>query len=121
MFKNNLFGAIITIILLVGNIYFFSQYVSVNKQLQQIKDQSSGTVSIRSQASLALKEYLNIVLNIAGTTSSDDRIKLESDLRSLNDPVITQAWTDFLASKDSKTSQANAVKLIGLLENKMLG
>lgn len=121
MSKNNILPTVIILILLVGNIYIFSQYVSVSKELQQIKNQTAGNTSIHAQTALVLKEYLNIVLNTSGTASSDDRIKLESDLRGLNDPAITSAWTDFLASKDSKTSQANAVKLIGLLENKMLG
>ena len=120
MFKNNLFLTIIAVILLVGDVYLFSQYVSVNNQLSQIKNQSSANVSVHAQAALVLKEYLDIVLNTGTAPSSDARIKLESDLRGLNDSDITSVWTAFLNSKDSKTSQTNAVKLIGLLENKML-
>ncbi len=119
MSKNNLFSGIIILVLLAGNIYLSLQYISVSKQLQQIKDQSSGTVSVRAQSALVLKEYLNVVLNTTSTTSSDDRIKLENDLIQLQDSAVTTQWNAFVASKDSKTSQANAVKLIGLLEDKI--
>ncbi len=119
MFKSNIISSLVILVLLAGNIYLSIQYVSVSKQLQQVKNQTSDTSSIRSQASLVLKEFLNVVLDTQGTTSSDDRIKLESDLRQLQDPTITSTWTDFLGSKNAKTSQVNAVKLIGLLENKM--
>ena len=119
MFKNNLFLSILVLILLGGNIYLSIQYMSVSKQLQQIKNQSTDTASVRAQASNALKEYLNVVLNTAGTTSSDDRVKLENDIRQLQDENITTVWNAFVSSKDTKSSQSNAVKLIGLLEDKM--
>ncbi len=119
MFKKNIFAGIVVLILLAGNIYLSLQYISVNKQLQQLKNQNMDSTSVRAQAALVLKEYLNVVLNIQGTTSSDDRLKLESDLIQLKDPNITAEWKSFVGSKDAKISQTNAVKLIGLLEDKM--
>lgn len=119
MFKKNLITSLIILVLLAGDIYLTVQYISLSKQLEQFKAQSSDTTSVRAQAALVLKEYLNVVLNTQGTTSSDDRIKLESDLRQLEDPAITAEWEAFVASKDAKTSEANAIKLIGLLEDKM--
>ncbi|MEI8337940.1 MAG: hypothetical protein WCF92_02210 [bacterium] len=120
MIKKNLLSNIVILVLLLGNIFLLTQYVSVSKQLKQINSQSSENVSARAQASQVLKEYLDVVLNTQGNTSADNRIKLESDLRQIQDPSITTAWEAYLASKDAKTSQANAVKLIGLLENKMV-
>ena len=119
MFRKNIFAGIIVLILLAGNIYLSLGYISVNKQLEQLKNQNVDNTSIHAAAALVLKEYLNVVLNIQGKTSSDDRIKLESDLIQLKDPNITAEWKTFIASKDAKISQTNAVKLIGLLEDKM--
>ncbi|MEI6479094.1 MAG: hypothetical protein WCO18_02255 [bacterium] len=119
MLKNNLFASILILILLAGNIYLSVQYFSVSKQLQQTKSQGISNNSVRTQAALVLKEYLNIVLDTQGTTSADDRIKLESDLRQMQDTAITTQWESFIASKDTKTSQENAVKLIGLLEDRI--
>ncbi|MFA6463985.1 MAG: hypothetical protein WCV55_03190 [Candidatus Paceibacterota bacterium] len=120
MIKKNIFSSFIILILLAGNIYLSTQYFSVSKQLKEIKSQSNSSVSTKVQAANVLKEYLDIVLNTQGTTSSDDRIKLENDLRQLQDPAITAQWDAFVTSKDAKSSQENAVKLIALLENKMI-
>ena len=120
MLKNNLFLGILILILLAGNIYLSVKYIGINKQLQQLKNQQSAdTVSTRAQTFLVLKEYLNVVLNTATTTSSDDRVKLENDIRQLQDTNITTTWNAFVSSKNVKTSQANALKLIGLLEDKI--
>ncbi len=120
MFKNNIFALILIVILLAGNVYFSMQYASVNKQLQQIKNQTALSTSVNTQAYIVLKEYLNVVLNSQASASSDDRVKLENDLRQLKDAGITSGWEAFIGSKDSKTSQANALNLIMLLENKMM-
>ncbi len=119
MFKKNLLPTLIILILLISNIYLSTQFFSVNKQLQQIKSQNTGTVSVRAQALQVLREYLDVVLNTKGTVSADDRIKLENDLRQLQDQKITTAWDQFVGSKDSNTSKENAVKLIALLEDKI--
>ena len=117
--KSKFVSSLVILILLAGNIYLSVQFMSVSKQLKQIKNQSADTTSIHTQSSLVLKEFLNVVLNAPSSTPNDDRIKLENDLRQLQDPNITAGWNTFLSSKDAKTSQANAVTLIGLLENKM--
>ena len=118
MLKNNLFLGILILILLAGNIYLSVKYIGINKQLQQLKNQQSAdTVSTRAQTFLVLKEYLNVVLNTATTTSSDDRVKLENDIRQLQDTNITTTWNAFVSSKNVKTSQANALKLSGLLDD----
>jgi hypothetical protein len=67
---------------------------------------------------VVLTEVLDVVLNTRQTTA-DSRLKLENDIRQLGDKEITAQWEAFLASKDAKTSQASALKVIGLLEDKM--
>ena len=76
--------------------------------------------STRIQTSRVLKEYIDVVLNTAGTISYDNRVKLESDMRQLQDPIITKQWDAFVSSADAKVAQANAVKLMSMLANKMI-
>jgi hypothetical protein len=114
--KTNSFAILLILILLGLNTYVLIQYVSVNKELKQLKNPSGESVGV--PASVVLTEFLDVVLNTRKTTP-DDRIKLESDIRQLGDKEIIAEWEAFLASKDTKISQAKVIKIIGLLEDKM--
>jgi hypothetical protein len=115
MFKSNIFSIILILILLALNTYVSIQYVSVNKELKELKNpNATGQVS----ASVVLTEVLDVVLNTRPTTP-DDRIKLESDIRQLGDKDITAQWEKLVASKDAKATQTILLKLIGMLEDKM--
>ena len=117
MFKSNIFAIIIILILLGLNTYISMQYVSVSKELKQLKNP---TANEQVPASVVLTEVLDVVLNTRPTTA-DSRIKLESDIRQLGDKEITAQWEKFVSNKDSKTTQAELLKLVGMLENKMDG
>jgi hypothetical protein len=118
MLKKNLFPSILIIVLLAGNIYLSIQYLSLGKQLQQSNNSSGVNSSPSNQASLVLNQFLDVVLNTRATTP-DDRIKLENDIRQLQDKAITAEWEKLVASKDAKASQVSALKVIGMLEDKM--
>ena len=115
--KTNLFSNFLLVVLLAGNIYLSIQYIS-NMQMEQ--NQKADTTSTRIQTSRVLKEYIDIVLNTTGAISYDDRVKLENDVRQLQDPLITKGWDAFVASKDAKVAQGNAVHLMSMLANKMI-
>lgn len=115
--KTNIVSNILMIVLLAGNIYLSIQYIS-NMQMEQTAKVDNTTTRI--QTSRVLKEYIDIVLNTQGTISYDDRLKLENDVRQLHDTAITAGWDAFVASKDAKTAQGNAVKLMSMLANKMI-
>jgi len=119
MIKNNIFLSIVVIVLLAGNIYTFLQYVSVSKQLQQLSGRGPSDVAKSAQASQVLTELLDVAFLTRGPKTADDRIKLENDLLQLKDPTITKAWEAFVSSKDDKSYQTNALKVLGLLEDKM--
>ncbi len=116
MFKSNIFAIVIILILLGLNTYVSIQYVSVSKELKQLKNPAC--ISEGVSASVVLTEVLDVVLNTRPTTE-DSRIKLENDIRQLGDKAITAQWEALVASKDAKASQANLLKLIGLLEDRM--
>ena len=120
MSKNNFVtGILIIIILLLGNIYLATQYISASKELKTLKTEKSLSANTNTQSVQVLKEFLDVVLNTRGTNTSDNRIKLENDLRQLKDPAITKAWENLVASKDAKATQAGAIKVLGLLEDKI--
>ena len=113
--KTNLFSSILIIILLAGNIYISMQYISLGKEMEQLKN-PAGESSV--SASVVLTEVLDVILNTRPTTA-DSRLKLENDIRQLQDKAITAEWETLVASKDAKTSQASALKIIGMLEDKI--
>ena len=115
--RANIFSNFLMVVLLAGNIYLSIQYIS-NMQAEQ--NAKVDNTSMRIQTSRVLKEYIDVVLNTTGAISYDDRVKLESDVRQLADPNITKQWDAFVASKDAKVAQGNAVKLMSLLANKMI-
>lgn len=116
-FKSNLFSNMIIAVLLLSNIFLTFQFISTNKELQQVKNQDS--TSARAQSTEILKLFLDVVLNTRGTPSDDDRIKLENSIRQMKDPVITKAWEELVSSKDPKISQKKALEFLGLLEDRM--
>lgn len=115
--KTNLLSNFLLLIMLAGNIYLSIQYIS---NIQLAATAKVDNTNVRIQTSRVLKEYIDIVLNTQGTISYDDRVKLESDVRQLQDPLITKQWEAFVASKDAKTAQTNAVHLMSMLANKMI-
>jgi hypothetical protein len=47
-------------------------------------------------------------------------VRLENDIRQLQDKAITAQWESFVNSKDTKVAQEAAVKLMSMLGSKML-
>ena len=108
------------LVLVAGNIFFSIQYTEGIKQQAEQAALVTDTSSTRIQAARFMKEFVDIVLNTQGTISLDDRVKLENDVRQIGDSSITREWTAFVNSKDAKTAQAGAVKIMSMVTNKML-
>ena len=115
--KTTLFSNFLLLVMLAGNIYLSIQYIS-NMQAEQ--SAKVDNTNVRIQTSRVLKEYIDVVLNTTGTISYDNRVKLENDVRQLQNPLITKQWDAFVASTDAKVAQGNAVKLMSMLANKMI-
>ena len=119
--KTRLVSNILMLVLVAGNIFFSIQYTESIKQGVEQASQTEEKNLVRTQAARFMKEFVDIVLNVDGTAiSTDDRVKIENDVRQLHQPAITTAWTTFLNAKDAKTAQASAVKLMSMVTNVML-
>ena len=119
--KSRLLSNILMLVLVAGNIFFSIQYTEGIKQQADAAANTIDTSATRIQAARFMKEFVDIVLNTSQSAISfDDRVKLENDVRQIGDSTVTTQWTAFVNSKDAKTAQANAVKLMSMVTNKML-
>jgi hypothetical protein len=118
--KTRLLSNILMILLVVGNIFFSIQYME-GVRLQANKDTVEEAKSMeRLQTARFLKLFIDTVLNTKETISFENRVRLENDIRQLQDKAITAQWESFVNSKDTKVAQEAAVKLMSMLGSKML-
>ena len=118
--KTRLSANVLMIILVGLNIFFSIQYT----QNLKINDEKAAAESAKSEERIKTSKFMKLfvdkVLGTNGTISFDDRVKLESDIRSLGDQNLVKQWDAFVASKDSESAQKNAVMLMSLLSSKMI-
>ena len=119
--KSRLSSNILLIILVAGNLFFAVQYIQQIKAEQDQQATASDSTLNRLQTARFLKFFIDVVLNTKGTAITyDDRVKLEADVINLQDYDISKEWNAFVVSKDPKTAQVEAVKLMSLLANKLI-
>ena len=118
--KTRLTTNIIMLVLLCSNIFFAIQYTENLKQEAQQQAQQDDSATTRIQISRFLKFFIDTVLNTKGGISTDDRLKLENDIHQIHDQDLIKQWDVFVASKDGKEAQVNAVRLMSMLGSKML-
>ncbi len=115
--KTRLLANVLMLVLLVGNIFFSVQYIQELKTAGNVKEDNTGA---HIQEARFLKEFIEIVLNSKAAVSYDDRVMLENDIIQIHDVDLIKQWRAFVGSTDAKIAQDNAVKLMGLVANKML-
>ena len=112
--KARLISNILMLILLCGNLYFSTMFITSLHETQISTQSNNGKTVINIRSTKALKDFINKVLN-QQAVSFEDRVALENDIIQIHDPVLTTAWNAFVASKTAKEGQINAVKLMSLL------
>lgn len=117
--RTRIVSNILMIILVAGNIFFSIQYTESIKQQNSQKEDNIGT---NIQVSRFLKLFVDVVLNTepGKTISYDQRVQLENDVRQIKDADIIKQWETFVASKDGKDAQKNAIALMKFLTNKLI-
>lgn len=118
--RTRLVSNVLMLALVAGNIFFSIQYTQNIKDKDALALLNKDNTGTRIQSARLLNFFINTVLDTQGTISFDDRVKLENDVRQLGDPALTTQWTTFVESKDSKTAQTNAVKVMSMLTGKMI-
>lgn len=111
---------ILMLMLLAGNIYFSVQYTQNMLKEQAQQEIAAAKDEIRFQSATFLKFFVDKVLTTNGVISYADRVKLESDIRQMNDSRLIEVWDEFVASTDPKEAQTSVVKLMSMLVSRML-
>jgi hypothetical protein len=115
--RARLVSNILMLVLVAGNIFFSVQYAAgIREQAAKVEDNSSQ----RLQMARFLKFFVDTVLNSSGTVSTDQRIKLESDVRQIGDADVLRLWNSFVDSADAKSAQERAVALMSMVANKLI-
>ena len=117
--KSRLAANIIMLILVAMNIFFSIQYTSNMRNELNKTDEEVARSQERLQTARFMKLFIDKVLTDDAITF-EDRVKMESDVRSLGDKSITTQWEAFAGSEDSLIQQTNAVKLMSMLASKMI-
>jgi hypothetical protein len=118
--KTRLVANVLMILLVCLNIFFSIQYTENKKSNDAQAEQEFVKTEDRLKTSRFMKLFIDKVLGTNGTISFEDRVKLESDIRTLGDTAIITQWESFVASTDSENAQQNAVKLMSMLASKMI-
>lgn len=116
--KTRLISNILMLTLVASNLFLTIQYTENLRQQSEAKEDPQ--FQVRLQSTRFLKNFINIVLNSDQAVSFEDRVMLENDIRQMHDQNLTDLWDLFVNSKDGKTAQLNAVKLMTALSNKTL-
>src|SRR3989338_9632924 len=115
MQKRNFFIPTLILILIAGNITFITSWVRASNKLDNITlaiDDSRKTASF-----LAL--FVEKVLKAESEVSFEDRLKLENDVRGLNDDQVFKEWKKFIESRNAEDAQSNLKDFISIIVNKI--
>lgn len=118
--KTRVLSNILMLTLVAGNIFFSIQYMEGIKQQSNQEDQQQTKATERIQTARFMKLFIDTVLNTKEAISFENRVKLENDIRQLWDKSLTTQWESFVNSKDTKSAQKEAVRLMSMLGSKML-
>jgi len=118
--KSRLAANFLMVALVAMNIFFSIQYTEGIREESEKASTQAVELEQRLEIAQFMKLFIDTVLGTNGVISFDDRVKLENDIRSLGDQQAVLVWNDFVNSTDSEIAQANAVKLMSYLSNKMI-
>lgn len=118
--RSRLFANSLMVVLVGMNIFFSIQYTEGIREEGKQAEIEAMRIEERLQNSRFMKLFIDTVLGTNGVISFEDRVKLENDVRTLEDEQAINLWEAFVNSEDSEAAQKNAVRLMSYLSNKMI-
>ena len=106
---------IFVVILLVGNVFFASKYLSAKKE-------SATAIQVHNVDEKTLefaKLFISGVLKADSEVDFETRLKLENMVRNLGDKEILAQWQKFVESKTEVEAQNNVKDLLEVVVNKI--
>jgi len=119
MDKSKKILAILVLLLAVLNVFFTWKYATLQANLQAAKVQLAGQNSDKKVLDF-MRIFIEKVLRAKKDVSFDDRLKLETMVRGLNDNQVLDQWNKFVNSKDQSSAQEEVKNLLSLLVQKAL-
>ena len=105
-------------VLVFGNIYLGWNYAQARKEIERLNmvtDVFHKNIKVIEFANL----FIEKVLKADSEVDFETRLKLENDVRELNDPDILASWQTFTQSKTETEAQKAVKNLLGVLIAKM--
>ena len=110
----------ITLALAATSSYFWIKLSATEIELRVTRE-VSGIVVKKPRADVLsfAKTFVEKVLAAEGEISFEDRLKLENDVRELNDEEILNQWMMFAESNTEEVAQKEVINLLSLLLEKI--
>ena len=114
----NIFWIVLIIVLIIGNIFFISEYLNLKKDLQ--KEQSSvESQNLNIKILNFTQLFIEKVLKSDTEVDFETRLKLENSVRELDDSEILSKWQDFIDSQTEGEAQESVKNLLEILIGKI--
>ncbi len=104
--------------LVLTNALTLNAYLSVQKQLSVLQTIAQKK-DINARVLIFSRLFVERVLQAKGEVSFENRLKLETMVRDLNDQAILQSWDNFVNSKSEQEAQENVKLLLDVLIQKI--
>lgn len=116
--KERVFCVILIGLLVVGNVFFASNYFSLSKELAMIKSTAS-KVKLNEKVINFAALFIKKVLQAETEVNFETRLSLENAVRDLKDEEIMAEWQNFVGSSTELEAQNSVKKLLGILITKI--
>lgn len=114
MFQRKIAVFTLIMFLLAGNIFWALDFVVVKKELKDFRFQVA-THNQHNKSLLFLQSFIEKVVRSNEAVSFETRLKLENDVRELDDAKILEQWQLFVNSPTEAEAQKNVKELLSLL------
>ena len=108
----------VIIALLAGNMYLGAIYIGSRRELREAQT----TLAAKKQNEKVIQFnqlFIEKVLKAETEVDFETRLKLENNVRDLNDPEILAQWQVFTESKNELAAQTAVKNLLGTLSQKI--
>ena len=116
--KKRIFIIIVFGILIIVNVFLAFKYVSIAKELQEVKSNQT-KVEFNSNVINFTSMFIKKVLQANIEVDFETRLSLENAVRGLKDEEIMTEWQNFTGSKTEAEAQNSVKKLLGILVAKI--
>ncbi|MCM8787151.1 MAG: hypothetical protein NC935_03765 [Candidatus Omnitrophica bacterium] len=108
---------IVVLVLLFFNLFFAYKYFTFKKYFYELASSPDG--QINEDVLNFTKFFVDNVLKTDKEVSLESRLKMESDIKKINNPEIIQKWENFVNSQTEDEAQKNVRELLKVLIEKI--